>query len=56
MVVDILRFTTAVDVAVAQGAQVVPAGWPVREGPGSAEHNVSRAVPRLSGGAFAQLS
>jgi 2-phosphosulfolactate phosphatase len=31
VVVDILRFTTAVDVAVAQGARVVPAGWPVRE-------------------------
>ena len=36
MVVDILRFTTAVDVAVARGARVVPAGWPVGEGPGRA--------------------
>ena len=36
VVVDILRFTTAVDVAVASDAQVVPARWPVREGPGRA--------------------
>jgi 2-phosphosulfolactate phosphatase len=36
VVVDILRFTTAVEVAVTHGAQVVPARWPVREGSGSA--------------------
>jgi 2-phosphosulfolactate phosphatase len=36
VVVDVLRFTTAVDVAVASGARVGPAGWPVREGPGRA--------------------
>jgi 2-phosphosulfolactate phosphatase len=34
VVVDILRFTTAVDVAVTHGAQVVPARWPAGEGPG----------------------
>jgi 2-phosphosulfolactate phosphatase len=36
VVVDILRFTTAVEVAVTHGAQVVPARWPAREGSGSA--------------------
>jgi 2-phosphosulfolactate phosphatase len=36
VVVDVLRFTTAVAVAVAHGAHVVPASWPVRAGPGRA--------------------
>jgi 2-phosphosulfolactate phosphatase len=33
VVVDVLRFTTAVEVAVAHGAHVVPARWPVPAGP-----------------------
>jgi 2-phosphosulfolactate phosphatase len=36
VVVDILRFTTAVEVAITNGAQVVPRRWPVREGPDGA--------------------
>ena len=34
VVVDILRFTTAVEVAVANGALVVPERWAGREGQG----------------------
>jgi 2-phosphosulfolactate phosphatase len=34
VVVDVLRFTTAVEVAVARGARVVPLPWPGREAPG----------------------
>jgi 2-phosphosulfolactate phosphatase len=45
VVVDILRFTTAVDVAVARGARVVPAGWPVEEGPGRAGPDRSSLSP-----------
>ena len=33
VVVDVLRFTTAVEVAVARGARVVPLPWPGREAP-----------------------
>jgi 2-phosphosulfolactate phosphatase len=32
VVVDILRFTTAVEVATTNGAQVIPRRWPAREG------------------------
>ena len=123
VVVDVLRFTTAVEVAVGRGARVVPLPWPGREAPArgasgsgpyslspvslldvpagtrvelaspngatvslaaaragavvlagcvsgrelaargraadlrlAAEHDVSRVVPRLAGGGFAQLS
>jgi 2-phosphosulfolactate phosphatase len=93
VVVDVLRFTTAVEVAVTSGARVVPERWPgagspagAGEEPGrrvfslspaslagvaagtrvvlastadlrlAAAYNVSRTVPRLEGGAFAQLS
>jgi 2-phosphosulfolactate phosphatase len=34
VVVDILRFTTAVEVATSHGAQVVPERWPGREADG----------------------
>ena len=34
VVVDILRFTTAVEVAVTHGARVIPERWVGREGPG----------------------
>ena len=33
VVVDVLRFTTAVEVAVGRGARVVPLPWPGREAP-----------------------
>jgi phosphosulfolactate phosphohydrolase-like enzyme len=77
VVVDILRFTTAVEVAVAHGAvaafldaapdlaSVLAACTSGRELADrgltadmrlAAEHDVSQAVPRLSGGAFSQLS
>jgi len=36
VVVDILRFTTAVEVATTNGAQVIPRRWPAREGPDGA--------------------
>jgi 2-phosphosulfolactate phosphatase len=36
VVVDILRFTTAVEVAVSHGARVVPERWPGREAAGGA--------------------
>ena len=34
VVVDIIRFTTALDVAVGRGARVFPASWPYQEGAG----------------------
>ncbi len=52
MVVDILRFTTAVEVAVTHGARAIPEpAWRPAAG-----HDVGQTVPRLSGGVFAQLS
>jgi 2-phosphosulfolactate phosphatase len=36
VVVDVLRFTTAVEVAVARGAKVAPRAWPARTPPGEA--------------------
>ena len=43
VVVDVLRFTTAVEVATSNGAQVIPGRWPVREGPGPALSSLSPA-------------
>jgi hypothetical protein len=45
VVVDILRFTTAVDVAVAHGALVIPERWAGREGPGDAGRAAQRPDP-----------
>ena len=44
VVVDVLRFTTAVEVATSNGAQVVPRRWPVREVP----HGAGPALSSLS--------
>ena len=41
VVVDVLRFTTAVEVATSNDAQVIPRRWPVREGPGPALSSLS---------------
>jgi 2-phosphosulfolactate phosphatase len=41
VVVDVLRFTTAVEVAVSHGAQVVPLRWPGREAIGPGPYSLS---------------
>ncbi|HEV2892742.1 MAG TPA: 2-phosphosulfolactate phosphatase [Actinomycetota bacterium] len=45
VVVDVLRFTTAVEAAATNGAQVVPRRWPVREGSGGAGPALSSLSP-----------
>jgi 2-phosphosulfolactate phosphatase len=45
VVVDILRFTTAVEVAVSQGARAVPGRWPGREATGGARRAATPSSP-----------
>ncbi|HEV3504368.1 MAG TPA: hypothetical protein VG637_03685, partial [Actinomycetes bacterium] len=54
VVVDVLRFTTTVEVAVSQGAVVVPLRWPGR-GPGDGDR-AAAAAPGPSGLARPGLS
>ena len=56
VVVDVLRFATAVEVGVARGAVVLAGCLRAADLRLAAEHDVSRVVPRLAGGGFAQLS
>jgi 2-phosphosulfolactate phosphatase len=62
VVVDVLRFTTAVEVAVARGAWVVPLPWPGREAPargasGSGPYSLSPVLlPDVPAGTRVELA
>ena len=56
VVVDVLRFTTAVEVAVTSGARVVPERWPGAGSPAGAGEEPGRRVFSLSPASLAEVA